>query len=56
MGGTIKKLVEQGHHVSVAYMVTGSNAVHDYEAQKYLYFLQDFLRFTPEIKNLCKDS
>lgn len=30
MGGTLARLVDQGHQVSVAYMVTGSNAVHDY--------------------------
>lgn len=56
MGGTLKRLVDQGHHVSVAYMVTGSNAVHDYEAQKYIYFIQDFLAFNPDIQALCKNE
>ena len=42
MGGTIKKMIEQGHDVHVAYMTPGSNGVFDHEAQKYLYFLKDF--------------
>jgi glucosamine-6-phosphate deaminase len=41
MGGTIRKLVEQGNHVYVAYMTSGSNGVFDYDAQKYFYFLED---------------
>ena len=44
MGGTAHKLAQQGHTVNVAYMVPGSNAVHDYDAKKYLYFLQNFLK------------
>lgn len=47
MGGTFGKLVKQGHNVSVAYMTSGSNAVHDHDSKKYLYFLQDF---TKELK------
>ncbi len=42
MGGTIKRLHEQGHIVHVAYMTSGSNAVFDHDAKKYLYFLEDF--------------
>ena len=30
MGGTIKKLKEQGHEVHVAYMTSGTNAVFDH--------------------------
>lgn len=45
MGATIKKMKEQGHHIMMAYMTTGSNAVHDYEATKYLHFMKDFLKF-----------
>ena len=44
MGGTFCKLVKQGHNVSVAYMTSGSNAVHDYDCKKYLHFLQDFTK------------
>lgn len=42
MGATIKKLVTQGHHISIVYMTGGSNGVHDHEAQKFLYFLKGF--------------
>ena len=56
MGGTLKRLVEQGHQVSVAYMVTGSNAVHDYEAQKYIHFIEDFLSYNSEVQKLCKNN
>lgn len=41
MGGTLRKLVEQGNHVYVAYMTSGANGVFDYDAQKYFYFLED---------------
>ncbi len=36
MGGTLDRLVEQGHDVHVAYQVAGYNAVSDEEALKYL--------------------
>lgn len=42
MGGTLKKLYEQGHDVHVAYMTSGANGVNDLEARKYLYFMKDF--------------
>jgi hypothetical protein len=42
MGGTLKTLHDQGHHVNVAYMTSGSNGVLDMEARKYIYFLKDF--------------
>lgn len=29
----------------IAYMTLGANAVHDYEAEKYLYFMKDFLKY-----------
>lgn len=45
MGGTIHRLKNQGHHVMVAYMTSGANAVHDYELKKYSYFMTDFLKF-----------
>lgn len=38
----MKKLQDQGHEVHVAYMTSGSNAVFDHEALKYLHFLNDF--------------
>lgn len=42
MGGTMRKLVEQGNEVHVAYMTSGANGVSDLEARKYLYFMKDF--------------
>lgn len=42
MGGTMQKLVLQGHEVSVVYMTSGSFAVFDHEAKKYLDFLLNF--------------
>lgn len=41
MGGTLRKLVEQGNHVYVAYMTSGAGGVIDYDALKYFYFLED---------------
>lgn len=35
----------------IAYMTTGSNAVHDYEATKYLHFLKDFLKNNTKVKS-----
>jgi hypothetical protein len=37
----------------IAYMTTGSNAVHDHEASKYLHFMKDFLKFN---SNMLKNS
>lgn len=45
MGGTIHRMKDQGHRVVIAYMTTGSNAVHDHEALKYIHFMKDFLKF-----------
>jgi glucosamine-6-phosphate deaminase len=42
MGGTMQKLIAQGHDVSVVYMTSGSFAVFDHEATKYLDFLLNF--------------
>jgi glucosamine-6-phosphate deaminase len=44
MGGTIMKLVKQGHDVHVAYMTSGSYAVFDHDAKKYLDFFETFAR------------
>ncbi len=44
MGGTFLRLVEQGHDVHVAYQVSGNNAVHDHDAQKFLEFFEDYYK------------
>jgi glucosamine-6-phosphate deaminase len=50
MGGTMNKLKNQGHHVIVAYMTTGSNSVHDYETMKYLHMMKDVLKYANKLK------
>lgn len=42
MGGTLLRLVEQGHDVSVAYQVSGNIAVFDEYALNYIDFVVDF--------------
>lgn len=44
MGGTLKKLTDQHHNVFVAYMTSGSNGVRSNEAEKYIFFMKDFLK------------
>lgn len=42
MGGTIIRLVEQGHKVHIAYMTSGNIAVFDYDAQRFIDFAESF--------------
>src|SRR5204862_5472403 len=42
MGGTIIRLVEQGHHVHVAYMTSGNIAVFDHDAWRFTDFVCEF--------------
>jgi glucosamine-6-phosphate deaminase len=42
MGGTLARLVVQGHDVSVAYQTTGSIAVHDDDVFRYMDFVTEF--------------
>ena len=43
MGGTIIRLVEQGHLVHVAYMTSGNIAVFDHDARRFIDFVDEFL-------------
>ena len=43
MGGTIIRLVEQGHRVHVAYMTSGNIAVFDHDARRYVDYVDEFL-------------
>jgi glucosamine-6-phosphate deaminase len=43
MGGTIIRLVEQGHTVHVAYMTSGNVAVFDHDARRFVDFVDEFL-------------
>lgn len=56
MGGTIHRLKDQGHHVMIVYMTTGSNAVHDYEATKYLHFMKDFLKYNKKVWSIQDEN
>ena len=42
MGGTLSRLVEQGHRVHVAYQTSGNVAVADEYILKYLHFMENF--------------
>jgi glucosamine-6-phosphate deaminase len=44
MGGTIIRLVSQGHKVHVAYMTSGNIAVFDYDALRFADFVESFNR------------
>ncbi len=44
MGGTILRLVDQGHRVHVAYMTSGNIAVFDHDAWRFTDFVVDFNR------------
>lgn len=43
MGGTIIRLVQQKHHVHIAYMTSGNIAVFDHDARRFVDFVDDFL-------------
>jgi glucosamine-6-phosphate deaminase len=42
MGGTIERLVEQGHEVYIAYQTSGNVSVHDEDAIRYTEFLKSY--------------
>jgi glucosamine-6-phosphate deaminase len=44
MGGTIIRLVEQGHNVHIAYMTSGNIAVFDHDAWRFTDFVVEFNR------------
>jgi glucosamine-6-phosphate deaminase len=44
MGGTIIRLVEQGHEVHIAYMTSGNIAVFDHDAWRFIDFVNEFNR------------
>lgn len=46
MGGTLMRLVEQGHDVHVAYQTSGNLAVHDHDALRYVECMQEFQAMT----------
>jgi len=42
MGGTIRRLVQQGHQVHIAYETSGNIAVNDEEVTRYMHFVNGF--------------
>ncbi len=44
MGGTLLRLVDQGHDVHVAYQVSGNIGVHDKEAWRFAKFMTDYAK------------
>jgi glucosamine-6-phosphate deaminase len=51
MGGTLRRLVEQGHDVHAAYMVSGFLSVFDHDVSRYADFVREFgriFRLNPE--------
>jgi glucosamine-6-phosphate deaminase len=42
MGGTLIRLVEQGHKVHIAYMTSGNIAVFDHDAWRFIDFVREF--------------
>ena len=42
MGGTIRRLVQQGHEVYIAYQTSGNIAVGDEEVTRFLHFINGF--------------
>jgi len=58
MGGTLKRLIQQGHNVHVAYQTSGNIAVSDDEVLKFLDVLKDFSPLSDTVKakyKLIKD-
>src|SRR5205823_8346003 len=43
MGGTLIRLVEQGHRVHIAYMTSGNIAVFDHDARRFVDFVDEFV-------------
>ncbi|MCG8475126.1 MAG: glucosamine-6-phosphate deaminase [Cytophagales bacterium] len=44
MGGTLLRLVDQGHEVHVAYQTSGNIAVNDHDALRFADFISDYLK------------
>lgn len=59
MGGTLKRLVDQGHDVHVAYQTSGNIAVGDEDMMRYVILMDNISRRfgfdTPEYKKLSKE-
>ncbi|MDR2651638.1 MAG: glucosamine-6-phosphate deaminase [Prevotellaceae bacterium] len=56
MGGTLARLSEQGHDVHVAYQTSGSIAVADDEAVRFLDFVRDYAQIYQQNKDVAEKS
>ncbi|MDR2126440.1 MAG: glucosamine-6-phosphate deaminase [Prevotellaceae bacterium] len=56
MGGTLARLSEQGHDVHVAYQTSGSIAVADDEAVRFLDFVRDYAQIYEQDKTIAEKS
>ena len=55
MGGTLLRLVDQGHDVHIAYQTSGNIAVFDDEVIRFLDFARDIEKDNPQLQQQCKD-
>lgn len=55
MGGTLKRLVQQGHNIHIAYQTSGNISVSDDEVIKYLDFVKNFSNASNGLVNNYKD-
>src|SRR5574344_13979 len=53
MGGTLRRLVQQGHEVHVAYETSGNIAVGDDEVQRFMHFINGFNQIFGDNKDEC---
>ena len=51
MGGTLRRLVQQGHEVHVAYQTSGSIAVGDEEVTRFMHFINGFNQLFEDSKD-----
>jgi len=55
MGGTLLRLVDQGHDVHIAYQTSGNIAVFDDEVIRFLDFARDIEKDNSKLQQQCKD-
>ncbi len=53
MGGTLRRLVEQGHEVHIAYQTSGNIAVGDEEVVRFMHFINGFNQLFDNDSNAC---
>ncbi len=53
MGGTLRRLVQQGHEVHVAYETSGNIAVGDEEVVRFMHFINGFNQLFDNDSNAC---